>query len=111
MLVTAQQSGADVIWIANGGNDTNNTVKQATEFGITRDSKQRIALLGTNDVHGIGLDIAQNPFVADACPHEHIARQLRLGISRNVQQMPPRASFCAKSEPPSNQLSREWPGR
>lgn len=68
MLVSAQQSGADVIGIANGGNDTINTVKQASEFGITRDGKQRIALLGANvnDVHGMGLDIAQKLLVADA---------------------------------------------
>jgi len=59
MLITAQQSGADVIGLANGGNDTTNSVKQAAEFGITR--KQKVALLGAeiNDVHAMGLDIAQ----------------------------------------------------
>lgn len=68
MLISAQQSGADVIGIANGGNDTINTVKQASEFGITRNGKQKVALLGANvnDVHGMGLDIAQNLLVADA---------------------------------------------
>jgi branched-chain amino acid transport system substrate-binding protein len=67
MLITAQQSGADVIGLANGGNDTINAVKQASEFGISR-GKQKIALLGANinDVHGMGLDIAQNLLVADA---------------------------------------------
>ncbi|HST74318.1 MAG TPA: ABC transporter substrate-binding protein [Acetobacteraceae bacterium] len=67
MLIIAQQSGADVIGLANGGNDTINAVKQASEFGISR-GKQKIALLGANinDVHGMGLDIAQNLLVADA---------------------------------------------
>jgi branched-chain amino acid transport system substrate-binding protein len=66
MLISAQQSGADVIGLANGGSDTSNAVKQASEFGITR--KQKIALLGAeiNDVHAMGLDIAQNLLVAEA---------------------------------------------
>jgi branched-chain amino acid transport system substrate-binding protein len=66
MLISAQQSGADVIGLANGGNDTTNAVKQASEFGITR--KQRIALLGAeiNDVHAMGLGIAQSLLVAEA---------------------------------------------
>jgi branched-chain amino acid transport system substrate-binding protein len=66
MLISAQQSGADVIGLANGGNDTSNSVKQASEFGITR--KQKVALLGAeiNDVHAMGIDIAQNLLVAEA---------------------------------------------
>jgi branched-chain amino acid transport system substrate-binding protein len=66
MLISAQQSGADVIGLANGGSDTTNAVKQASEFGITR--KQRIALLGAeiNDVHAMGLGIAQTLLVAEA---------------------------------------------
>ncbi len=67
MLITAQQSGADVIGMANGGNDTINAVKQASEFGITRSGKPMVALLGANinDTHGMGIDIAQNLLVAD----------------------------------------------
>ncbi len=41
MLLTAQQSGADVIGLANGGNDLVNTVKQASEFGLTRQAEIR----------------------------------------------------------------------
>ena len=67
MLLTAQQSGADVIGLANGGNDLVNTVKQASEFGLTR-GKQKFAVLGSNinDIHGMGLQIAQNLEVPDA---------------------------------------------
>jgi branched-chain amino acid transport system substrate-binding protein len=66
MLISAQQSGADVIGLANGGTDTSNAAKQASEFGITR--KQKVALLGAeiNDVHALGLDIAQNLLVAES---------------------------------------------
>ncbi len=67
LLVQAQASGAQVIGIANGGMDLVNTVKQAAEFGITR-GKQKVALLAAeiNDVHAMGLPIAQNLQVVDA---------------------------------------------
>ncbi len=67
MLLSAQQSGAEVIGLANGGNDLVNTVKQASEFGLTR-GKQKFAVLGANinDIHGMGLGIAENLEVADA---------------------------------------------
>ena len=67
LLLQAQTSGADVIGIANAGSDLINTVKQAAEFGLTR-GKQRIALLAAeiNDVHGMGLPIAQNLLTVDA---------------------------------------------
>ena len=67
LLLQAQTSGADVIGIANAGSDLINTVKQASEFGLTR-GKQKIALLAAeiNDVHGMGLPIAQNLLVVDA---------------------------------------------
>ena len=58
-LLKAQASKADVIALANAGNDTVNAIKQANEYGITR--KQVVAPLLTyiSDVHSIGLDKAQ----------------------------------------------------
>jgi branched-chain amino acid transport system substrate-binding protein len=65
-LLQAQQSGAQVIGLANGGTDLINSVKQAAEFGITQTAK--LASLGANinDVHGIGLDSTQGMMVTDA---------------------------------------------
>jgi len=59
-LVQAQSSGAQVLGLANAGKDTVNSIKQAHQFGITQ-SGMKIAglLIFINDVHGIGLDIAQ----------------------------------------------------
>lgn len=59
-LLQAQASGAQVVGLANAGADLNNSIKQANEFGIDR--KQRVAalLVYINDVHGLGLDKAQN---------------------------------------------------
>ena len=60
-LLQAQASGADVIALANSSGDTMTALKQAEEFGITAGG-QDIAgmLLFLTDVHGVGLDIAQN---------------------------------------------------
>lgn len=59
-LLRAQASGADVIALANGGQDTITAIKQAGEFGITG-SKQTLVpiVLFINDVHALGLKTAQ----------------------------------------------------
>jgi branched-chain amino acid transport system substrate-binding protein len=55
-LLSAQASGAQVIGLANAGNDTINAIKQAREFGIT--PKQSLAglLMFISDVHSLGLE-------------------------------------------------------
>lgn len=59
-LLSAQASKADVIALANGGQDTITAIKQAAEFGITG-SKQSLVpiVLFINDVHALGLKTAQ----------------------------------------------------
>ncbi|MCB1899932.1 ABC transporter substrate-binding protein [Cognatazoarcus halotolerans] len=59
-LLSAQASGADVIALANGGQDTITAIKQAAEFGITG-SKQTLVpiVLFINDVHALGLQTAK----------------------------------------------------
>ncbi|KDP86599.1 ABC transporter permease [Cupriavidus sp. SK-3] len=65
-LLKAQASKADVIALANAGNDTVNAIKQANEYGITR--KQIVAPLLTyiSDIHSIGLEKAQNMYLTEA---------------------------------------------
>ena len=59
-LLQAQASKAKVIGLANAGGDTSNSIKQASEFGITAGGQKLAALLlFIQDVHGIGLPIAQ----------------------------------------------------
>jgi branched-chain amino acid transport system substrate-binding protein len=56
----AQNSKAKVIGLANAGGDTINAVKQAGEFGISQGGQTMVAfLLFINDVHGMGLKVAQ----------------------------------------------------
>ena len=59
-LLQAQSSKAKIIGLANAGLDTNNSIKQAAEFGIFKGGQKLAALLMTlADVHGLGLDAAQ----------------------------------------------------
>lgn len=62
-LLQAQSSGAQVIGLANAGNDTINSIKQAAEFGIT--PKQSLAglLMFITDVHSLGLKATQGMYL------------------------------------------------
>ncbi|MFW7343208.1 ABC transporter substrate-binding protein [Pollutimonas sp. H1-120] len=59
-LLQAQTSGAKVIGLANAGTDTQTSVRQASELGITQ-SGQKLAtlLVFLHDVKGMGLQAAQ----------------------------------------------------
>jgi branched-chain amino acid transport system substrate-binding protein len=67
-LLTAQASNAKVIGLANVGGDTINSIKQAAEFGIGRDGKQKVAALFMfiDDVHALGLKAAQGLLLTTA---------------------------------------------
>jgi len=58
-LVQAQASGAKVLGLANAGGDTINSIKQAAEFGVNKSMKIAALLMFVNDVHALGLDVAQ----------------------------------------------------
>ena len=67
-LLQAQSSGAKVIGLANAGTDTTNAIKQAAEFGIGRDGRQRLAglLVFLTDVDALGLQAAQGLVLTEA---------------------------------------------
>jgi len=59
-LLQAQGSKAKVIGLANAGNDTINSIKQAAEFGIVKGGQKMAGLLVfISDIHGLGLQAAQ----------------------------------------------------
>jgi branched-chain amino acid transport system substrate-binding protein len=60
-IVSAKTSGAQVIALANAGENMANSLKQAAEFGVGADGKQRIAALNAafHDIVSIGLDTAK----------------------------------------------------
>jgi branched-chain amino acid transport system substrate-binding protein len=59
-LLQAQSSKAKIVGLANAGQDTTNSIKQAAEFGIFRQGQKLAGLLMTvSEVHGLGLNAAQ----------------------------------------------------
>ncbi|WP_372958704.1 ABC transporter substrate-binding protein [Marinobacter sp.] len=59
-LLQAQSSGAQVIGLANAGQDTVNAIKQANQFQIVQGGQKLAGMLVfITDVHSMGLDIAQ----------------------------------------------------
>jgi branched-chain amino acid transport system substrate-binding protein len=66
-LLQAQSSKAKIIGLANAGSDTINSIKQASEFGITRGGQNLAALLAfITDVHALGLQTAQGLIMTEA---------------------------------------------
>ena len=59
-LLQAQTSKAKVIGLANAGTDTQNSVRQASEFGIIQAGQKMATLLVfLTDIKGMGLPVAQ----------------------------------------------------
>jgi branched-chain amino acid transport system substrate-binding protein len=58
-LLQAQASGAKVVAFANGGGDMVNAIKQANEFGLTRNQSTVALLIFISDVHSMELKAAQ----------------------------------------------------
>jgi branched-chain amino acid transport system substrate-binding protein len=59
-LLQAQASKAQIVGLANAGTDTINSVKQASEFGITQGGQRLAGLVVViSDVHALGLARAQ----------------------------------------------------
>jgi branched-chain amino acid transport system substrate-binding protein len=72
-LLAAQSSGANVIGLANAGNDTANCIKQAHEFGLTNSMRIAALLVEISDVQAVGTDIGgglylTSTFYWDATP-------------------------------------------
>jgi branched-chain amino acid transport system substrate-binding protein len=66
-LLQAQASGAQVIALADAGQDAVTLIRQASQFGIGRGGQRLAGLLMTiTDVHEIGLELAQGMVVVTA---------------------------------------------
>ncbi len=65
-LLQAQSSGAQVLGLANAGNDFINSLRSANEFGITKTMKPAGLLVFINNIHGLGLEIAQGLYTTTA---------------------------------------------
>lgn len=66
-LLQAQASGADTVAFANAGNDTMNSLKQASEFGLAAGGQKLIGLVTSiTDTFALGLDVAQGLLVTES---------------------------------------------
>jgi branched-chain amino acid transport system substrate-binding protein len=62
-LLQAQNSGAQVLGLANAGNDFTNSIKAADEFGISNKMKPAALLAFISDIHALGLKTAQGLYL------------------------------------------------
>lgn len=60
-ILQAQASGAEVVALANAGDDMVNTIKAARDFGLLESDDQKLVsmLVFITDVHAVGLDAMQ----------------------------------------------------
>jgi branched-chain amino acid transport system substrate-binding protein len=66
-LLQAQASKAKVIGLANGGGDTINAIKQASEFGIVAGGQKLAGIvMFISDIHSLGLKLAQGLVITEA---------------------------------------------
>jgi branched-chain amino acid transport system substrate-binding protein len=64
-LLQAQSSGAKVVGLANAGGDTVNSIKAASEFGLTKKQNLAALLMLISDVHAVGLNTAQGLYLTE----------------------------------------------
>jgi branched-chain amino acid transport system substrate-binding protein len=62
-LLQAQGSGAQVLGLANAGEDFSNSLKAANEFGITKKMKPAALLTFINNIDSLGLQTAQGLYL------------------------------------------------
>jgi branched-chain amino acid transport system substrate-binding protein len=62
-LLQAQTSKAQILGLANAGNDFTNSLKAANEFGITKTMKPAALLAFISDIHSLGLQTAQGLYL------------------------------------------------
>jgi branched-chain amino acid transport system substrate-binding protein len=65
-LLQAQASGAQVLGLANAGDDFVNSLKSANEFGLTQTMKPAGLLVFVNNIDGLGLKTAQGLYLTTA---------------------------------------------
>jgi branched-chain amino acid transport system substrate-binding protein len=65
-LLQAQSSAAQVLGLANAGDDFINSLKSANEFGITKTMKPAGLLVFVNNIDSLGLTVAQGLYLTSS---------------------------------------------
>jgi branched-chain amino acid transport system substrate-binding protein len=70
-LLQAQSSGAQVLGLANAGNDFTNSLKAFDEFGLSKTMKPAALLAFISDIHALGLKTAQGLYLTTGWYWDH----------------------------------------
>jgi branched-chain amino acid transport system substrate-binding protein len=71
-LLQAQSSKAKIVGLANAGQDTTNSIRQAAEFGTVRQGQKLAGLLMTiSEVHSLGLEAVQGLVLTEGFYWDH----------------------------------------
>ncbi|CAN5117890.1 ABC transporter substrate-binding protein [soil metagenome] len=65
-MLQAQSSKAQILGLANAGNDTVNAIKAANEFGVTSTMKLAGLLMFIQDIHSLGLAATKGMYLTDS---------------------------------------------
>jgi branched-chain amino acid transport system substrate-binding protein len=90
-LLQAQQSGASVVALATGGQDTINLVKQASEFELARPGMRLVPMqLMIDEIKAIGLKLGLGNYATMAFNHDQspAARAWSLRFFQRMKAMP-----------------------
>ena len=89
-ILQAQSSKAQVIGLANSGNDAINAIKSANEFGITKNQSLAGLLVFITDIHSLGLGMTQGMLVTDGWywDYDEDARKLGRRFFEKMKRMP-----------------------
>jgi branched-chain amino acid transport system substrate-binding protein len=90
-LLQAQSSKAKIVGLANAGQDTTNSIKQAAEFGIVKQGQKLAALLMVlSDVHALGLEAAQGLVLTEGFYWDHDDKSRAFGerFLKRTERMP-----------------------
>ena len=95
-LLQAQSSGAKVVGLANAGGDTVNSIKAASEFGLTKKQNLAALLMLVTDVHALGLNTAQGLYLTEGWYWD---------LNNETRQWAQRYEAVMKKKPNSNHAS------
>jgi branched-chain amino acid transport system substrate-binding protein len=65
-IVQAQNSGAQILGLADAGTDTVSAIKSANEFGVTKSMRMVGMLMTVSDINSLGLPLTQNMYLTNS---------------------------------------------
>ncbi|PLC49483.1 ABC transporter permease [Pollutimonas subterranea] len=98
-ILQAKASKAQVLGLANAGSDTINSIKAANDFGLTDDMKLVGLLMTINDIHGLGLPVAQKLMMTDSWywDRDEASRAFAQRFHKTMNKMPSTHQVAAYS--------------